>query len=70
MKKQELQKMVKSIFSDSALRARFVEDPRSVMAGYVLTPAEKKAVLSPRMKLTLTAENQAVLADEVLDSWF
>jgi hypothetical protein len=71
MKRQGLQDMVKSIFSDTEIRSQFSRDPQSVIASYKLTAAEKKAVLTTRMKLAPAAGDSTCLStDGALESWF
>jgi hypothetical protein len=70
MKKQQLQRMVNSIFSDDKIRAIFAVEPEKVMADYALTAMEKQAVLSPKMRLALVSGKQNILADGELETWF
>jgi hypothetical protein len=71
VKKQGLQELVKSIFSSETIRSHFASDPVSVISNYHLTPAEKKAVLSPRMRLALSTGDKGTLVEfGVLNTWF
>lgn len=71
MKRQGLQAMVRSIFSNTEIRSQFYRDPQSVISKHKLSSAETKAVLNTRLKLAPAAGDSTYLTtDGVLESWF
>ena len=63
MKSQQLQELVKKIFSDEKTRLRFMSDPDSILSQFALTEQEKRAVLSTHAKLGLvTSDSQQLEA--------
>jgi hypothetical protein len=69
MKRQGLQAMMKTIVSNTDIRSRFSSDPQGVMAEYKLNTMEKKAVLSPRVKMALATGDQTIMTDGILETW-
>ena len=63
MKSQELQNMVKKIFSDEKTKLQFLSNPESVISRYHLTKQEKRAVLSTHTKLGLITPDSQQLEE-------
>ena len=62
MKSSELQKLVKSIFSDEGTKRQFESDPGSVLSRYSLSESERKAVLKVQSDLGIVASDSPQLA--------
>jgi len=61
MKSQRIQDLISKVFSDGSVRARFAEDPESVLSQYKLSEDEKKAVLLTHSNLGLVGSGSARL---------
>ena len=72
MKSLELQKLVKSIFSDEGTRKRFESDPESVLSRYSLSESERKAVLNVHSGLGIVSSDspQLVAAIKAEYDWY
>lgn len=71
MERKGLQELVKSVFSDERIYARFKSDPQSIISNYKLTSAERKAVLNPRVRMALIPEGPELFAEsDPLNNWF
>jgi hypothetical protein len=71
MKNQGLKELVGSIFTDGTVRSQFAKDPLSVIAKFDLTLAEKRTVLSPKIKVALSTGDTTVLSEfDLFGSWF
>ena len=61
MKSQELQELVRKIFSDEEIRAQFMANPDSVLSQFSLTEDEKKAVLKTHVRSGLITSDSVQL---------
>lgn len=61
MKSQELQNLVKKIFSDDKTKQQFISNPESVISQFSLTEQEKQAILNIHAKLGLATSNSGQL---------
>jgi hypothetical protein len=61
MKSQELQALVKEIFSNEKTKTEFTSNPNGVLARYNLTEQEKRAVLSAHAKIGLVTSDSGQL---------
>ena len=61
MKSKELQKLVKSIFSDEGTRKQFESDPGSVLKSYRLTDSERNAVMDVHSDLGIISSDSPQL---------
>jgi hypothetical protein len=61
MKSQELQELVRKIFSDEEIRAQFMANPDSVLSQFSLTEDEKKAVLKTHARSGLITSDSVQL---------
>ena len=65
MKSQNLQKLVKKIYSNEETKARFVSDPEGLLSHYKLTESEKKAMLQTHYKFGLITAGSSQLETTV-----
>lgn len=72
MKSQELQKLVKEIFSNEKTRLEFSSNPNVVLARYNLTEQEKKAVLNTKIEMGVVSSDSPQLEATLVprSGWF
>ena len=68
MKSAALQEMIKKIFSDETLKARFIASPESVISGYSLNEEETRAVLGT-FRMAQTGDSTLEAAITAKDGW-
>ena len=61
MKSQELQHLVKKIFSDDKTKQQFISNPDSVISQFSLTDQEKRAIKNIHTKLGLVTSDSEQL---------
>jgi hypothetical protein len=64
MNNSGIKDLIRALTCDEVIRARFVQDPSSVIKEFKLTEHEIKAVLSPRMRTALSGGNSTLIAEE------
>jgi len=72
MESGALRELVKKIFGDEDIKARFMKDPASVLSQFALTEQEKNAVMSAFLKVRLVTGTSPQLgaAIEPMQFWF
>jgi hypothetical protein len=68
MKSTTLQGMIKKIFSDEALKARFIASPESVISGYSLNDEETRAVMGT-FRMAQSGDSTMEAAITAKDGW-
>ncbi len=65
MSSKGVQQLVKKVFSDAGLKAKFLSKPDEVLSSYDLTEEERDAILRVRSRLALTTDHGQIESDIV-----